>query len=612
MPMAVEPDVASDVASDVAPDVAPEPADRPVILAIDDDSEAGGRAFAELRRRYSADYEVLCGGSPAEALTTLESLARDGRRVAVVLADQWMPGQTGSELLASVKRLFPLARRGLLVSWGDWADPATADAIREGMLVGSIDYYVLKPWRSPDELFHRTVCEFLHEWARADASTPKEFCVVAPRWSPRGHEIRDLLTRNGVPHTYVPSDTERGTALLRRAGQGSDLPHDAEQVTIAGESTRLGTVPVVFRRDGSALVDPTNAELAMGYGVATSVEGSPRYDVVVIGAGPGGLAAGVLGSAEGLSTLVIEAEAIGGQAGSSSRIRNYLGFARGLAGAELAQRAYQQAWVFGTSFLLMRRVTRLDPDDDGTLLLCLDDGSHVRAGAVVLATGVSYRRLGVPAVEEFTGRGVYYGASPADAARFADAEVFVAGGGNSAGQAAVHFSRHAARVTLLVRGQELAESMSSYLRDELAALPNVQVRLGCSVVDASGADRLATLTLRDVATGATDVVPADGLFVMIGAQPHTDWLPPRVARDPYGFVLTGADLPAQAVAAWPLDRQPHPLETSLPGVFAVGDVRARSTKRVAAAIGEGSVVIAQAYALLEAARLRKVVGESTR
>jgi thioredoxin reductase (NADPH) len=564
--------------------------DRPVILAVDDDPDTGARVFAELRRRYGDDYDVRCSDSAADALAVLEQLAGVGRRVAVVLADQWMPGQTGTELLAEVRRLFPLAKRGLLVSWGDWADGPTATAIRDSMLAGGIDYYVLKPWRSPDELFHRTVCEFLHEWSRADPDTPREFSVVAAPWSPRGHEIRDLLTRNGVPHNFYASDSVPGAALLARAGVAAD----------AG--------PLVVLRDGGVLVDPSNAELARGYGVATEVVGSPRYDVVAVGAGPAGLAAGVLGSAEGLSTLVIEAEAIGGQAGSSSRIRNYLGFARGLAGAELAQRAYQQAWVFGTGFLLMRRVTRLDVGSDGDLLLTLDDGSHVRTGAVVLATGVTYRRLGVPEVEAFTGRGVYYGASPADAAQLAGAHVFVAGGGNSAGQAVVHFSRHARRVTLLVRGTALAESMSAYLREEIAALPNVDVRLGCAVVDAGGTDRLARLRLRDVRGGTAEDVAADALFVLIGAVPHTDWLPRQVARDPYGFVLTGPDLPSgDRAAGWPLDRDPYPLETSLPGVFAVGDVRARSVKRASAAIGEGSVVIQQVYAVLEAARLARVV-----
>ncbi len=546
----------------------PVPKTRPAILAVVDDSAALGRITNELSRRYGEDYRVSCMKSGRDALDEIEAMHEAGDRIALVLADQWMPDGdvNGSELLARVHDLSPSTKRALLIAWGDWGDEPTADAVRTSMALGHIDYYVLKPWKSPDEYFHRTVAEFLHEWSRADPTSQHEVIVVADVLSSRGHELRDLLVRNGAPHVFHAAESAEGRRLLREAGR-EDATH-----------------PIVLLLDGRVLVDPSNAELARGYGVMTAVDSDRPFDVVVIGAGPAGLAAAVYASSEGLRALVVERESIGGQAGASSRIRNYLGFARGVSGAELAQRAYQQAWVFGTTFLLMRDVTGMRVTDSEHVL-AISDGTEIRARAVILAMGVHYCRLGLQELERLTGKGVFYGASAAEAQQFTGSTVFVVGGGNSAGQAAIHLARYADRVTVVVRGHSLAASMSQYLRDELEAAPNIEILLSTQIVSGAGEERLRELTLRDGVSQTTNTVPADALFVLIGAEPHTDWLPPEIARDEYGFVVTGTG---------------SMFETTMPGVFAVGDVRSRSVKRVASAVGEGSVVIHEVHERLAA------------
>jgi thioredoxin reductase (NADPH) len=554
------------------------PASRPAIVAVDADLSALGHISTELERRYDRDYQILYFTSATEALSRLEVLHDTGDRVALALAAQWMPELTGTELLTRVWALHPRAKRTLLIGWGDWGDESTADAIREAMAVGRIEYYTLKPWKSPDELFHRTVTEFLHEWARADDTIPSEVTVVADPWSPRAHEIRTLLARNGVPHVFHPSSSPPGRHRLRQAGREGM------------------TEPLVILLDGRVLVDPPNTELARSYGATVELDGAPQFDVAVVGAGPAGLAAGVSASSEGLRALVVERESIGGQAGSSSRIRNYLGFARGVSGAELAQRAYQQAWVFGATFLLMRDVTGLRTEG-GEHVLTISDGSEVRARSVILAMGVTYRRLDIPSLERLDGIGVFYGSSPSEAQRFSGEHVYVVGGANSAGQAALHLSRFADRVTMLVRNSTLGPTMSQYLRDEIDASRNIDVLVSTEVVDAAGEQRLEQLTLR---TGdATSTVPADALFVLIGAHPHTEWLPPEIARDEQGFLMTGTDLSRDGTVRWVPERPPFMYETSVPGVFAVGDVRSRSVKRVAVAVGQGSVVVQHVLQYLE-------------
>ena len=558
----------------------PEPP-KPRILVVEDESEVRARIRGELERRYGADYRVRCVGSATDALARIEGWRDAGDPVALVLADQWMPDMLGEDFLACARALYPDAKRALLVKFGAWGHRDTADAMLRAMARGNIDYYVLKPWRRADEYFHRTITEFLQEWERASSGAPQEVAVVCEWRSPRAHQLRQLLTRNGVPHVAHDTDSPEGRRILAAADQ---------------ERTRK---PVVVLEGGGVLVDPTNAELATAYGVSTSLDDRSDFDVVVVGAGPAGLAAAVYASSEGLDTLVVERESIGGQAGSSSKIRNYLGFARGVSGAELAQRAYQQAWIFGARFLHTRSVTALRPEG-GRYVLELSDGSQATATAVVLATGIAYRRLGIPELEALAGTGVFYGASVSEARAHTGQEVYVVGGGNSAGQAAVHLGRYAARVTILVRRASLAETMSRYLIDEIEAAENIEVRPHTEVVGGAGEGALKSLELRDCRTGELETVPAAALFLMIGAQPHTEWLPETICRDERGYLLTGSDLPE---GEWPLERPQLMLETSLPGVFAVGDARHGSTKRVASAVGEGSVVIEQVHQLLaQAAR----------
>jgi thioredoxin reductase (NADPH) len=552
----------------------------PVVLAVDDDATALSRIERDLTQRYGWDYRVVCELSPRAALAGLRRMQDEGARVAIVLAAQWMTEMQGTELLAEAGRLHPHAKRGLLIDWGAWGDPPTAEAIFSGMAKRHMDYYLMKPLQPCDEQFHRTVVEFLHEWSRAQSPAANEITLVARQWSLRGHELRSLLARNGVPPAFHSSDSDRGRRALLKAGvDGAEAP-------------------VAIMHDGRVLVDPTRSELLAAFGVDTELHGERHFDLAIVGAGPAGLTAAVYASSEGLRTLVVEREAIGGQAGSSSLIRNYLGFSRGVSGAELAQRAYQQAWVFGTSFLLMREVMDLRPTDDG-LELGVEGIGEVTADAVVLATGVSYRRIGIASLEELVGAGVFYGASIAEARHLEGEHVFVVGGGNSAGQAVMHLSRYAEHVTLLVRRKTLGETMSQYLRGELEATDNVDIRLGTEVVGGGGHHHLERLLLRDE-SGDEQLVEAAGLFLLIGADPHTEWLPDDIERDRGGYLLTGLDLvrDGRVVECWPLDRNPQVLETSMPRVFAAGDIRHSSIGRVASAVGDGSAVVSQVNRLI--------------
>jgi thioredoxin reductase (NADPH) len=549
---------------------------KPRILVVEDESEVRARIRGELERRYGTDYRVRCVGSATDALARLEGWREAGDPVALVLADQWMPDMLGEDFLGCARALYPDAKRALLVKFGAWGHRETADAMLRAMARGSIDYYVLKPWRRADEYFHRTITEFLQEWERASSGAPQEVAVVCEWRSPRAHQVRQQLELNGVPHVVHDTDSPEGRRILAEADQ---------------EGNRK---PVVVFEGGGVLVDPTHDQLADAYGVSTRLEDQSDFDVVVVGAGPAGLAAAVYASSEGLDTLVVERKSIGGQAGSSSKIRNYLGFARGVSGAELAQRAYQQAWIFGARFLHQRSVTALRPEG-GRYAIELSDGSHATATAVVLATGIAYRRLEIPELEALQGTGVFYGASVSEARAHTGQEVYVVGGGNSAGQAAVHLGRYAAHVTILVRRASLEETMSRYLIDEINAAENIEVRPHTEVAGGAGVGALKSVDLRDCRSGDVDTVPAAALFLMIGAQPHTEWLPDTICRDERGYLLTGSDLPE---GDWSHERPQLMLETSLPGVFAVGDARHGSTKRVASAVGEGSVVIEQVHQLL--------------
>ena len=561
----------------------------PVLLAVDDDPQSLRDLVRELSHRYSRDYRIVCTPSATEAIRTLESLAEAGEDVALVLAAQWLSGTTGSELLGQVRRLHPHAKRGLLITWGGWGDPATGEAIFDSMAHGRIDYYVLRPSVSPDEVFHQTISSFLLEWARDQRTAPHTIHVIGEAWSGRAYELRAVLGRCAIPHSFCLADSAQGRELLETAGDGPRLP-------------------VVILPDGNVLADPSNAELMHAAGAPVN-PGHSEFDLVIVGTGPAGLSAAVYGASEGFSTLAVDEGGIGGQATSSALIRNYLGFPGGISGGRLAEQAYEQAWVLGAKFVFMQRALDLRREGE-RISVSLSDFGCVHARAVILSTGARYLRLGVPELEAMNGAGVFYGGSAAEAPGMAGEEAYVLGGANSAGQAALYLARFARRVTIVVRAGSLAEGMSHYLVREVEANPNVDVRLRTEVVGGGGDGWLDHLTLRDVTTGEEETVPAAGLFLMIGAHPHTDWLPPEVSRDERGFILTGRDVPA---SAWPLERNPFELETSMPGVFAAGDVRHGSVKRVASAVGEGSMAIQFLHGLfaseeLEPSAARRATG----
>ena len=540
---------------------------KPVILAVDDDFLALDRLIDELGRRYSRDYHVAGETSADKALARIENLVETGQPLALVLTDQWLrePHMTGESLLGRTRELHPGAKRALLVDWGAWGDEPTEQAILRAMATGLIDYYVVKPWRSPDESFHRAITDFLQEWRSGVGA--QEIAVVGESWAPSSHEIRRVLERNGFAHTFHPVESEYGKLVLAECGLDETC------------------LPIVQMFDGRVLVDPSPAELMRACGIDTSVSDGAEFDVVVIGAGPGGLAAAVYATSEGLTTLVVERESVGGQAGSSSLIRNYLGFARGISGAELAMRAHQQAWAFGARFLRMREAVELHPSERGPHRLAISDGTEVQAGAVVLATGITYRTLPVPELAALAGAGVFYGASRWEATALAGEDVYIVGAGNSAGQAAIHLAKHARVVTMLCRGNDLSSTMSQYLRAQIHGTSNIEVQLRHEVVGGGGGARLERLQIRNNETGEVDDVRAAALFILAGAEPRTGWLPDAVERDEAGYVLTGGS-------------GARSLETTVPGVFAVGDVRSGAPKRVAAAVGEGSVVVGQVHDFL--------------
>jgi thioredoxin reductase (NADPH) len=535
---------------------------KPVILAVDDDPLALDRVVDELERRYGRDYDVRGEGSADTALARIDACASNHQPLALVLADQWLrePHVTGETLLVRTRERHPLAKRALLLDWGAWGDPATEQAVLRAMATGLIDYYVVKPWRSPDESFHRAITDFLHEWS--GGLGPQEIAVVGEPWAPSSHAIRRLLERNGLAHVFHPVDSEQGKLLLAECGVDDTC------------------LPVVQMLDGRVLVDPTPAEVMRACGIDTTVSEGAEFEVVVIGAGPGGLAAAVYATSEGLSTIVVERESIGGQAGSSSLIRNYLGFSRGISGADLALRAHQQAWAFGARFLRQREAVELRVGNGEPHTIVISDGSEILANAVVLATGVTYRRLPMPELDALAGAGVFYGASRWEAAALEGDDVYIVGAGNSAGQAALHLAKHARVVTMLCRGSDLSSTMSQYLRHQIHTTPNIEVRLRHEVVGGGGDQRLQRLDIRNNETGQVTTAGAGALFILAGAEPRTAWLPDAIERDEAGYVVTGRG-------------DARSLETTVPGVFAVGDVRSNAPKRVAAAVGEGSVVIGQ-------------------
>jgi thioredoxin reductase (NADPH) len=547
---------------------------RPIILAVDDELAGLDVLARELRKRYSSDYTVVTEQLPAKALDDLARWQAEGRDVALVLVDQWMPGMYGADLLGEARLIHPHAKRVMLVSWGD---PSSPETLLHSCAVGQIEYFIPKPWPSgPDEEFHSLVADFLREWSRLNRPAFQAVKIVGDEWTPRSFELRDLLHRNGIPAGFYPVGSPDAEVLLRNAGV---------------DASRL---PVVVVFGGRVLVDPSERELSIALGTRTAPE-HDAYDLAIVGAGPAGLAAAVYGSSEGLDTVVVEREALGGQAAHSTMIRNYLGFPRGISGDELAVRAYQQAWQFGSTFLFANAVEGITRDGD-TYTLALSDGNVLHVPAVIVASGVSYRRLGIPELERLVGAGVFYVSVSNEAFALAGEHVFVAGAGNSAGQAALHLAKYARRVTIVSRHSSLAETMSAYLVTEIEALDGIDVMLDSEVVGGDGDQRLREVEIADRRTDERRSHPAAALFVLIGGTPHTEWLPETVARDRRGYLLTGDDIAADGAGdAWPLERPPLPLETSLPGVLAAGDIRHGSSKRVASAVGDGALAVASAH-----------------
>ncbi|WP_078971898.1 FAD-dependent oxidoreductase [Streptomyces sp. WM6368] len=540
---------------------------KPVILAVDDDPQVLRAVRRDLRSAYGDRYRVLGASSAADALKILDSLDERGHDPALFLVDQRMPDVTGVEFLLEAVSRFPDARRVLLTAY------AETDAAITAINRVRLDYYLLKPWDPPHERLFPVLDDLLSDWLATYRPAYDGIIVAGHLVSPGTHAVRDFFTRNGQPFRFL------------------NVERDPEALTLIAAQPE-GALPLVRFPDGSVLSAPTDTQLAQRLGLATTAS-RPHYECVIVGAGPAGLAAGVYSASEGLSTLMLDSRAPGGQAGTSSLIENYLGFPSGLSGGDLTRRATIQASRFGAEILHPVEVVSLTRDDPAKILT-MADGTEISAETVLLATGVSYNRLDAPGADRFEGAGLYYGAATTESSACISQHVFIVGGANSAGQAAVHFAKYAACVTILVRAASLDASMSRYLIDEIDRTPNIEVKVRTTVVRLDGEEHLERLTLHDADTGTDTEVPARFMFTFIGARPHTDWLAGVVERDEYGFVLTGSDLISnggELPAEWSLERAPYPLETSVPGVFAAGDVRAHSVKRVASGVGEGAMAV---------------------
>jgi len=548
---------------------------RTVIMTVDDDPGVSRAVARDLRRRYGESYRIVRAESGESALDALRELKLRGDLVAVILADYRMPQMNGIEFLEQALDVYPGARRVLLTAYAD------TDAAIDAINVVDLDHYLLKPWDPPEEKLYPVLDDLLEAWRNSDYRPVPATKVVGHRWSARSSDVREFLARNQVPYRWYSADTPEGLRLLSAAGQ---------------DGQRL---PLVITAEGNVLVEPEATELAAEVGLATTPT-ADFYDLVVIGGGPAGLGAAVYGASEGLRTVLVERSATGGQAGQSSRIENYLGFPDGVSGAQLTDRARRQAGKFGAEILTAREVTGLEVNGSARVVR-FSDGSAVAAHAVILATGVSYRQLKAPGTPDLTGCGVYYGSALTEAASCQGHDVYIVGGANSAGQAAMYLARGAKSVTLLVRGGSLAASMSYYLIQQINEAENISVRTGTVVDAAHGSDHLEQLTLRDTESGTTELVDAQWMFVFIGAAPLTDWLDGAVHRDERGFILSGPDLTPDGTppAGWELDRPPYHLETNIPGVFVAGDARAESAKRVASAVGEGAMAVMLVHRYLE-------------
>lgn len=547
---------------------------KPAILSVDDDLQVLAALGRDLQTRYGADYRVLRSSSGSDALEAVDELLGRGDRIALFLVDQRMPGMEGTEFLLEAQARFPDAKRLLLTAYADTA--AAIQAINE---VG-LDHYLMKPWDPPDERLYPILDDMLEDW---QANLPAPFDgirVAGTTWSPSTHRLKDFLARNQIPYRFL------------------DIERDPESKRLA-EAAGGATIPVVFVPDERPLIDPDLPTLANRVGLTTETKGS-FYDVVIIGGGPAGLAGAVYGASEGLRTALIERAAPGGQAGTSSRIENYLGFPSGVSGGDLARRAVTQATRLGAELVTAVEAISIRLEDN-VKLVKLSNGSELRCHAVLIASGMTVRRLDVPGYERFEGSGVYYGAAPSEAATYAGGHVYVVGGANSAGQAAMMFSRHAAKVTMVVRGSSPNRKMSQYLIDQIGATDNIEVLTDTQVLAVDGSNAVERITLMNAETGETEERPAQAIFIFVGAVPHSGFVADLVATSEKGFILTGRDIFADGKRpiTWAVDRDPFVLETSVPGIFAAGDVREGVIRRVASAVGQGSIAISMIHEYLE-------------
>jgi thioredoxin reductase (NADPH) len=543
---------------------------KPVMLAVDDDPEVLQAVSRDLRRRYGERYRIVRAEAGAVALDAVRELKRKNEPLALFLVDQRMPRMTGVEFLEEAAKLFPDAKRALLTAYAD-----TEAAIR-AINRAHIDYYLLKPWDPPEESLYPMLDDLLEDWQAGYRPRFEGIRVLGHRWNPQAHALRDFLARHQIPYRWTDLEAQ---------------PDPAAALLEAGLDPNVA-LPAVVLEDGRVLEHTDLATVAEAVGLRTRAE-KKFYELAIVGAGPAGLAAAVYGASEGLKTVMLEREAPGGQAGQSSRIENYLGFPAGLSGADLTRRAVMQARKFGAEILAPQSVAGVRVDGPYRQVI-LADGSEIACHALLIASGVSYRKLDVPGCDELSGRGVYYGAAATEAAAYRGEDVYVVGGGNSAGQAAMYFSNYARQVSIVVRGAGLAATMSQYLVDQIGETPNIRILPHTTVDEIVGHDHLEKLTLRNTETGECEQAEAAGLFIFIGAAPRTEWLEGVVARDRNGFILTGPDLPADARGrprGWQLERDPFLMEASVPGIFVAGDVRANSVKRVASGVGEGAIAV---------------------
>ena len=546
---------------------------KPVILTVDDDPEVLQAIARDLRQQYGERFRIIRADSGASAIDAVQQLKLRNEPVALFLVDQRMPQMSGVEFLEQALLIFPQAKRALLTAYAD------TDAAIRAINSTQIDYYLLKPWDPPEEILYPVLDDLLDDWLATFRPPFEGIRVIGNRWSPQSHEMKDFLARNQIPYQLL--DIE--------------LSEEAQKLAAFANCDRL-SLPLVLFADGGSLIQPAIADVAEKIGLKTQAE-KPFYDLIIVGGGPAGLAAAVYGASEGLRTVMIERQAPGGQAGTSSRIENYLGFPSGLSGGDLARRAVTQARRFGVEILAPQEVTGFRVEDPYRIIT-LANGSEISCHALILGLGVSWRRLDVLGLEALTGAGVYYGAAQTEALTCQGEDVYIIGGANSAEQAAMYFSRFARQVTMLVRGDSLTKSMSQYLIEQIAQTPNIKVQTHSSVIEAKGGTSLEAITIENSATGEIETVPATSLFIFIGAVPRTEWLDGMVERDERGFIVTGSDLKRTAEAGlnhrpkgWKLDRDPYLLETNVSGVFAVGDVRHGSVKRVASGVGEGSICV---------------------